>query len=695
VATRVYQQAVGAGDTNTQSATVWADQVSDSFDLDALSDYLLIAFLESQVDINAARDTQVRLYDDTSATVLAAQNNEMIGTTGTEWPPHTLAAIVTTGGSPETRTLKVQHKLESTLTDTDSWARKGRLVALKLGAADEWMSNDDTYTSSSNPGTWTDYAPATGDTDLTFTPGSTGDYLVLAFGRIKAGSTTGGAYVRMLCEDGTTAVGNLRWVPGDSTSLRAFAVATKRSSLAASAQTFKLQHSRVTDGTNSSTIDQVRMVALRLDGFESNTATEDATTDSATTSSYADLGDTRTDTLTSGLDYLVLGCATSETGSGAVLMGMQFTDGTNIYSTSEFIAQQNRGFSALIPVIVTGAGASVTHAWQGRAVSSQLNMIEHRIFVLGVEAAAGGDATASPATVALTLAQPAATAQAGSSVSPAATALVLAQPAVTAAGHATPEPATAALTLAQPAVSVTAGSTVSPAATALLLAQPAVTAQAGSTVEPATAALTLTQPAVAPAAGSTVSPDAAALVLAQPPVTASGTGDATASPAATTLTLAQPSVTVSAGSTVAPDTAALVLTQPAVTAQAGSTPAPTTAALVLTQPAVEAQAGSSATPDTAAFILAQPAVTASTGGSASPAAVALTLAQPTVTVSAGSEVTPATVVIVLAQPAVTATGTVPVDPYPIDVTVRERAYIDSFTEAHHPIIRERAHVEVR
>jgi hypothetical protein len=264
--------------------------------------------------------------------------------------------------------------------------------------------------------------------------------------------------------------------------------------------------------------------------------------------------------------------------------------------------------------------------------------------------------TATPAVVALTLAQPAATAGASHTATPATAALALAQDAVTATAGSTAAPAAAALVLAQPAVTATAGSTVEPAVVALTLTQPAVTAGASHTATPATAELVLTQPSVTATAGSTAEPAVVPLVLAQPAVTATGDGgNATATPAVIPLVLAQPAVTATAGSTAEPAVVPLVVAQPSVTATAGSTAEPAVVPLLLTQPAVSASGGDSGTaaPAVVPLTLAQPAVTPSAGSSVAPATVTLTLLQPAVTPSAGSATAPATVALVLTQPAVT------------------------------------------
>jgi hypothetical protein len=393
VATRVYHSSDNSGgNTNTQSATVFTVHRTLTFTPAANSSYLLLGYCETQVDNSATRDSQVILYDETTPTQLRATQVEMNQNDGAEWWPCSLASVVTFGESPSEMTYTIKHKLESTVTDADSVCRNGTLVALKLDAADASMVNSGSATSTANPGLWTDYNAASGDDALIFTPGSTGDYLVLAWARCSYSATTNGAQIELLCEDGTTEVALQRWVPTDSTTLATYAAAVKRPSLTAAEQTFKLRHARAVSGSGTSTLAEVTMVALRLDAMNGNTATEDTGADTTTSATYVDLGDTRADTLASGIDYLLIATADYESDTGGVDTSLLLTDSTNTYAEPVFdsgVAARGRTF--LVPRVITGAGASVTHKFQGKSNgTATLSLDEHRLYVLQVEASASG-----------------------------------------------------------------------------------------------------------------------------------------------------------------------------------------------------------------------------------------------------------------------------------------------------------------
>lgn len=273
-------------------------------------------------------------------------------------------------------------------------------------------------------------------------------------------------------------------------------------------------------------------------------------------------------------------------------------------------------------------------------------------------AVVSGDATASPATCALTVSAPAVTASAGSTASPTVTVLALAPQSVT----------------------TSAGGTATPTAAVLTVTAPAPAISAGSVVSPATAALTIAQPSVTASAGATASPAVAALVITIPQVTATGSGSATASPATAALVLSVPSPTTSAGSTASPATAAFILTVPAPSLSAGSSISPATVALILSQPQVTPGAGASRAPAVAALTLGVPPPALSTGSTATPATAALVLTVLAVTLRAGATASPATAALLLGVPQVIATGGLP-DPNPALLIVFREPGLVSHTEA--------------
>lgn len=386
MATRTYQQTLGSATavTNSSSST-YVNQCSATFSLDASATYLVLGYMEGQVNNTTATDGQYRLFDGTTA--LCSANFRHVSSDASEWTPINLCALITTTGAV-TPTLSLQAKLASTGSSRIVSTRNGVIFAIKLGANDASFTNDVSGTSTANPGSWTDYNPASGTKVLTFTPGSSGDYLIFAFCTQTYSAATDGSILTLLCEDGSTQVMTSYWVPNNSGNKQSYCGVAKRASLAASSQSFKLQHSRQRSASGTSTLDQVRMVALRLDDFNGDTHTEDTSSATTTSASYVDMGSTRTDTLTNAIDYLLLASWWEGTNNNSILHSSRLTDGTNVYNESQrkelyHAGEPNWGQMICVPHVVTGAGSSVTHKVQGKITSVLTEtMTEHRLHVL-------------------------------------------------------------------------------------------------------------------------------------------------------------------------------------------------------------------------------------------------------------------------------------------------------------------------
>ncbi len=106
------------------------------------------------------------------------------------------------------------------------------------------------------------------------------------------------------------------------------------------------------------------------------------------------------------------------------------------------------------------------------------------------------DVTVSPATLTMTLAQPAVTPSGTAVVSPSAISMSLAQPETTVTPNTLVSPSALTMTLAQPATTVTGTAVVSPGVIAMTLAQPAPTIQVDMTVSVSTISMTLSLPEV-------------------------------------------------------------------------------------------------------------------------------------------------------------------------------------------------------
>lgn len=183
--------------------------------------------------------------------------------------------------------------------------------------------------------------------------------------------------------------------------------------------------------------------------------------------------------------------------------------------------------------------------------------------------AAGGDATATSATVAATAAIATPTVQAGSTIAATTVAATATVPTPTVQAGAAPAPATVAAVAAVGAASVLTGSTVSAATVAAVAAISAPTVKTGAAPGPATVAATAAVGAVTVKAGAVVTPATVAAVAAV--ATPSLGGSAFITPATVAATAAVPAVTIRAGSAPTPATVAATATVGGQTVKAGVT----------------------------------------------------------------------------------------------------------------------------
>lgn len=399
MATRVYHASGNSeGNTAVTSDSVYGDHRVLTFTPDASSTYVILAYCETQTN-TATIDTQVRLWDATASASIDSTNVEMAVGTSVEWPPVTLMAIMTFGGSPSSQTVKIQHKMETASGGVESRCRNGTIVALKLGADDVTAFNNTAHNSTADSTAWTDYNDTgAGNDALVFTPPSTGDYLIIAQARFSSSATNADGRLRMLCEDGTTAVGYIEHRQHETVNTRTWGATVLRTGLTAAAHTFKLQHGRLIDGIGTQTINSWRMVGLRMSGFDDNDHTQDVVADTTGSTTWVDIGDTHTQTLDS-VDYLLLSSFVLTAPQSTSNADLKLTDGTNTFAEVSFRpATNSKRVAALIPRLVAGAGASTTHKYQAQiATAATLTLNEHRFHMLQVEASAGGEVTGTVA----------------------------------------------------------------------------------------------------------------------------------------------------------------------------------------------------------------------------------------------------------------------------------------------------------
>lgn len=220
-------------------------------------------------------------------------------------------------------------------------ARNGRIILLKLGADDKFVEDVALQTNSSA-------SPADGAT-LNFTPGSSGDYLVIGYGQV-GGAITAKPVVNL--SDGVNASPDMRVPLAGSGERHPVFRAWLRAGLSG-AQSLSFQFS--TNGAQAS-LWGARVVALRMDGFSHVFVEALAGDDSGTDSTFTD-GLTLTRTV-QDKDYLSFAAWGISNPSGEALES-RFNDALGPVNTQ---AQHsllpdpigNSGFSARLAAYAAG-----------------------------------------------------------------------------------------------------------------------------------------------------------------------------------------------------------------------------------------------------------------------------------------------------------------------------------------------------
>src|SRR3990167_454032 len=237
------------GSSNTTSIS-YGNKVTLTFTPDANADYIIFWSASLQQATNLTADCKVRLQNTTGAVTLDEHNVEQKDLT--DWNPVGGFAREQFGASPAEQVYAIQFAAE---TDTNSVnIQDARLVAIRLDAAD-------TYAESLADGTTT-LGTFVDKTTLTFTPGSSGDYLLFGSAGVRNQSDGDEMEVRIL-DPAAAAVGLMRYFPKDATNYVPWFTMAKQT-LAASSQTFKIQFRNLPNLGDTIAIRYARLLPPRL-----------------------------------------------------------------------------------------------------------------------------------------------------------------------------------------------------------------------------------------------------------------------------------------------------------------------------------------------------------------------------------------------------------------------------------------------
>ena len=311
-----------ADDTVESSATVSGDQdkVTLTFTPEDVSAYYLVA----SAMITAKLTTVLglgKLVDKSGPTDLARYQNCGARATTDYMSMFDLAAI-TYGVAPGSKSYAIDWGGDGTHT---KYIEEARILALKKGANDNDASDDTQSTTTSSA-----YQDKL---SLTFTPGTSGDYLILACTHYGHNSTTSEIQIALDVDGAVYGAAQLRARVATTAAAYAWGTVVKVT-LSAASHTVKVKF-RSVDNATTANLQYTRIIALRLSDFE-NAYYAESRGDQNTTSSAAQTAASLTQEL-QPVSHVAFACALRAV-NGTGVQG--FTKLTN--AGGDMIAENSR-----------------------------------------------------------------------------------------------------------------------------------------------------------------------------------------------------------------------------------------------------------------------------------------------------------------------------------------------------------------
>ena len=176
--------------------------------------------------------------------------------------------------SPALQTYQIQHKLSTTFSSQAVETVSPRMLAIELG--------DDDQTAESNGESTTTAGTYQDKVTKTWTPSSTGDYLIIAFAEITNSSTSGNTFATMDIDGTEYGEGSME--PRTANYYKGW-MHMQKINLDNTSHTIKIKYY---DGASTAKIRNARIVAIRLDRFVNEYHDDTAvTTETRTTESTA------------------------------------------------------------------------------------------------------------------------------------------------------------------------------------------------------------------------------------------------------------------------------------------------------------------------------------------------------------------------------------------------------------------------
>lgn len=370
--------------TTTAAVTTWTDKTTLTLVPENNATYYIVAsaVINSNGTLNDFRAT---LVNTTASTTLAEQVWDADATT----EQYTFAVVATTtfGATPSPQVYKIRFATAEN-ADTISVA-SARIFAIKKGANDQDAYSDGNSTSANN--VWVD------KTTLTFTPATTGDYVILA-SLEGFSSPTGEPYAARLDIDGT-AYSEYTNINNDPDERNPWAI-VKRINLSNTSHTIKIQfrNNDIATPSGNVTVRRGQIVAIRADAYQNNYYAEDETRTTNNTTTFNDKTTLTTTPLAQPHVYFASGLFDDTTGGGEEGI-IRFTDGTyNLFEGRQRSDSASTSQMMYFTMYSTTT-ANVSTTWKTQWATQVNDVIGHkdsRISILELSAAVAAAAAASP-----------------------------------------------------------------------------------------------------------------------------------------------------------------------------------------------------------------------------------------------------------------------------------------------------------
>lgn len=326
-------------------------------------------------------DLKCRFYNSTAASDLCVQNVEPKDTTDrisvfgiAKW---------TSPSTPVSQSFKIQYASET--SGTTSGVDEMCVVALESHTSDQYIETDAETTTTSS--TYQDAQT------LTFTPATTGDYLIFAYGEYTNSSASTGR-VQLLVDS----VASFETSPFDLTDTTNYTpwMAVYKVNLDANSHTLKIQYR--SNGSATAGIRRRRILAIRLDTLRSLNSDFTATRATTTSTTAIDAA-TTTFTAAGSIDYLAISNIITDGNSTSASIFYQINMNGTVaaFGRREPQSTTSRRVVSSMAYSAFAAGSSTVKAQVYADTGITVGYGHSGIYVLDLrEASAGGSATNRP-----------------------------------------------------------------------------------------------------------------------------------------------------------------------------------------------------------------------------------------------------------------------------------------------------------